>query len=122
MAIQKDQLIGHPFLSGNSHRLQGFSSTLNESGLHLPVCQDIAQNAAIRGVVVHDEDAAALDLNGIVSRHLEGLILLHRESDCEVKAASNARLTFDPDPSVHHRNQTGGDRKAEASAAILSCR
>ena len=104
----------------NLQRLLGRFGVLNR---HAPLGRLQCQDLTVGGIVVHHQDALALQrrlrADEVAPRALRQIGTL--APDCEMESAAvPAARTFDPDRASHQFRQLLADRQAQPGAAVLA--
>ena len=84
-----------------------------------PFLENFRENAAVRAVVVGDEDRPADELRRNKSHRMLGP---DANANRDMESAAAPWLAVDPDPSAHHGDEPRRDGQAETCAAKASCR
>src|SRR3989442_1575791 len=109
VAVENDYLKWTLMESCLSQSLQGRCSSVDDGHVHFPIRHDIAQDAAIGGVVVDDQDTAPRQLDGLCIRDFRNLVALNTECGRKVEMTAKTGFAFDPDSAAHQRHQPGAD-------------
>ena len=129
MAQREAVHIGHPGVDqdevergagpvGRSHRRERRIGAVHDDGVEAPAEQKLAEDAAARPVVVHDQDPSPLDRAR--DRGLGLLLGARDEAGDEVEGAPRPDLAVDPQTAVHELDQARRDREAEAGPLVLA--
>ena len=110
---------GRPDADGVPEGVHGRQPVAHRRRLHLPAAQPLLQDVAVGGVVVHDEHPQVVEQDRRPGGGLLRRVRLAPEPRREGEGAAPARLALHGDRPAHQGHQPGGDRQAQAGAAVL---
>ena len=121
VVVEQNQSDGMRGLVGCLQRVSGDCGGVGQHRSHVPVLQHLAQDAAVREVVVHDQHRQ-VEQRFEFRRFVPMLIVGDFQFGGEVKRRTTTGFAFDPDLAVHHFHELSRDRQAQPRAAEPSCR
>ena len=116
--IEQDQRVGPAQAEGAPEGIQGRQPVAHSHRLHPPRPEPLLQDAAVGGVVVHDEHAQVAELGRWPGGDRLRAGRLPPEPRREGEGAAPARPAVHGDLPAHEVHQPGGDRQAQPGSTV----
>ena len=118
VGVGQDQPIRRARLLGRTQFGQRVRCAFGQRRFHVPVTQDFVEDSPVRGRIIDDQHAQAVQARGH-DHHVVRLVGVRQfQPHGEVEAAALADFTFDPDRPVHQAHQPRGNRQPQSGAAV----